>query len=494
MSADTASAPADDKTTNLLPQTLDDLRGKTPEELRNLVEVLDAHLRDMHQTDTGELRTLDDDEPKAFDLGVQIRERAIDMVEEHERISAIFRRRPASVERVYANIRNGLDDGAGDVRRLTNGEARDRAMRVLDTDRVATAHLTPDQRDQVERQVRRHTDIARRIIVTENEAYREAFMKLVTHPQGALLLSDEERQAVQAWEEYRAMGEVTPSAGGFGIPVFIDPSIILTAQGSGNPFLTLARRAEINTNIWKGVSSAGVSWSFDTEAAEVSDDSPALAQPTVTVHMARGFIPYSIELGQDYPGFADEMARLLAEGYDEILVDKFSQGSGSGEPRGLLTALDANTNDEVVVTTDGAFGQEDVYKAWKSLPQRYRRNASWMMSVDVNNRVRQFGTANVFHAYTENLPAAWADMLFGRHVYESPYFPDFTGTTGAANILVVGDFSNYLIATRGGMSVELVPTLVGTNHRPTGQRGWFAYARIGGNSVNDLGFRLLQNQ
>jgi len=33
-----------------------------------------------------------------------------------------------------------------------------------------------------------------------------------------------------------------------------------------------------------------------------------------------------------------------------------------------------------------------------------------------------------------------------------------------------------------------------TNNRPTGSRGWFAYARIGGNSVNDAGFRLLQNQ
>jgi predicted phage gp36 major capsid-like protein len=42
------------------------------------------------------------------------------------------------------------------------------------------------------------------------------------------------------------------------------------------------------------------------------------------------------------------------------------------------------------------------------------------------------------------------------------------------------------------MSVELVQHVVGTNRRPTGQRGWFGYARIGGNSVNDLGFRLLQ--
>ena len=69
-----------------------------------------------------------------------------------------------------------------------------------------------------------------------------------------------------------------------------------------------------------------------------------------------------------------------------------------------------------------------------------------------------------------------------------------TSTSNPIGLAVVGDFSNYVIARRGGMSVELVPTLFDvTNNRPTGQRGWFAYARIGGNSVNDLGFRLLVN-
>lgn len=68
----------------------------------------------------------------------------------------------------------------------------------------------------------------------------------------------------------------------------------MTAQGSGNPFLEIAAQKTVTTNIWKGVSSSGVSWSFDTEASEVSDDSAVLAQPSVTVHMARGFIPFSI--------------------------------------------------------------------------------------------------------------------------------------------------------------------------------------------------------
>jgi HK97 family phage major capsid protein len=469
--------------------SLEDLKGKTPVELRSIVEKLDEKIRELHQLPGGDLRDLNEDESKALNVLIEVREAAMTKLSEHQRISDVLRTKPQSVQTVFSSR---MDDAIANVRSLTNAEARDKALRILDS-KGAIAHLKADQKDQVERHVRRNTDIARRLLVTENDEYRDAWMKLVTDPQP--FLEPEEQRAVQAWKEYRAMSEGTSAAGGYGIPVLIDPSIILTAQGSGNPFLELARQVDINTNVWKGVSSAGVSWSFDAEATEVSDDSPTLAQPSVTVYMARGFIPYSIELGQDYPSFAEEMSNLLAAGYDELLVDKFSRGSGTGEPFGILTALDANTNVEVTSTTDGAFGQEDIYKVWKSLPQRYRRQAAWMMSVDVNNKIRQMGTANVFHAYTENLPAEWADELFGKQVYESPYFPDFTGTTGAENRLVVGDWTNYVIARRGGMSVELVPHLIGlTNNRPTGQRGWFAYARIGGNSANDLGFRLLQNQ
>jgi HK97 family phage major capsid protein len=137
---------------------------------------------------------------------------------------------------------------------------------------------------------------------------------------------------------------------------------------------------------------------------------------------------------------------------------------------------------------------------WKVLGQRFRRNASWLMSVGVNTGIRQLGTANVFHGYTVNLPEGWADQLMGAPVYEDPYMPDTTTVTSATvGVAVVGDFSNFVIARNGGMSVELVPQLfqqvtAGSGPAvPTGQRGWFAYSRIGSNSVNDLAFRLLVN-
>ena len=478
----------------LLPGSLDDLSGRTPEELRQMFEVLDAHLKSLHQSDEGELRDLSDEEESAFNLGMQIRTEIMDRLDKHVKISEVFRRRPQAVQQAMANLRYGLDDPAGDTRRLTNPEARDRALRVLDS--RDASELSDAAKTQVEKQLRRDTVTARRILVTENEDYRSAFLKLVTDPHP--VLSAEENRAVQAWYEFRALGDWTTTAGGFGIPVFIDPSIILTAQESGNPFLAIAKQVTVNTNQWKGVSSAGVTWAFQTEAAPVTDNSPTLAQPAVLVHMARGFIPYSIEVGMDYPGFASEMSTLLAQGYDELLVNKFTIGSGTGEPKGILTAISAVAGDRVKVTVGGSITAPDPYAVWKALPQKYRRNASWLMSVGVNNAIRQIGAANVFHGYTVNLPEGWADQLFNRPVYESAYMPDTTTwTTTAEGQAIVGDFQNFVVARNGGMSVELVPQLFQQVSQgvgpavPTGQRGWFAYARIGSDSSNTAGFRLL---
>lgn len=482
------------------PDTLGDnipeeVRGKTPDELVQMVQLYDAHLQSLHQDDdTGEIRDLTPSEDMAFRYGLRVRNAAMKRIEEHRALADVFKQRPKAVKRVMDGIRYGTDELMS-VIRLPVSEARDMALHRLD-ERAATRHMSADEKDEVERQVRTSTDIARRILVTENDHYRSAWLKMVTRPNGAIYLDEEERHAMMAWDEYRTMSEGTTTAGGFGIPVFIDPSIIMTAQGSGNPFLQLARTADVNTNAWKGVNSAGVTWSFDAENAAVSDDSATIAQPSVTVFMARGFIPYSIELGQDYPSFASEMSTLLAEGYDELLIDKFTRGSGSGEPQGALTAISGSAACRVNIQTSGAaFGANDPYNVWKALPQRFRRKASWLMSVDTNNKIRQLGTANVFHAYTENLPAEWADQLFGKTTYESPYMPDTTTSTSLnSGLVLVGDFKNYLIARRGGMSVEQIPHLFDiTANLPTGTRGWFGYSRIGGGVVNTSGFRLLCN-
>src|SRR5690606_8191915 len=106
----------------------------------------------------------------------------------HNKIQEIFRRKPQAVQRTLVNLKFGADDPYADVRRMTVAEARDHALRALD-DRSATAHTSDPQKTQVEKLVRRDTDIARRVLVTENEHYREAWLKLVTQPDAGMLLN-----------------------------------------------------------------------------------------------------------------------------------------------------------------------------------------------------------------------------------------------------------------------------------------------------------------
>jgi len=208
---------ADNIDENVVP---DEIRNKTPDELQHFIEVLDAHLRSIHQNDEGEFRDKTPAERTAFDYGLKLRDMAIKRVDEHRAVQEVFKRRPKAVEAAMFN--HGLDksreDAYGDVRRLNTGQARDLALRTLD-DRNSAAHLRADQKDEVEKQIRTNTDIARRVLVTENPAYRDAWMKLVTDPQASMILTDEERQSIRAFNEYRAASEGTTTAGGFGIPV-----------------------------------------------------------------------------------------------------------------------------------------------------------------------------------------------------------------------------------------------------------------------------------
>jgi HK97 family phage major capsid protein len=384
-----------------------------------------------------------------------------------------------------------------DVVRMAPSEARDAAMRVLER---SNGFVSDANKARLERMfVRSDRDfrgdyVARRTLLTENEHYRSAYAKaMMGH---ATLWTSEEQRAVAAFQDFeRAMSIGTDASGGFGVPVLIDPSIILTSGAAANPIMRIARVVNITNDEWKGVSSTGSSWSWDAEASAVSDDSPTLAQPSVPVYTARGFVPFSIEVNMDYPAFASEMAMILDQGYMDLTVQAFTTGSGSSQPTGIFTALDANTNVEVVVTTDGAFGAVDIDKVWAALPERYRSRAQWVMNVDVENEIRAFGSGTATSRFTVDQTREGITLLNGKPVNTTDYAPTFIGTTGAANILVLGDFSNFLIAQRAGMTTELVPHLFDvTNNRPTLQRGLLAYARVGSDSVNDLGFRLLQNQ
>ncbi|MFD8531524.1 phage major capsid protein [Streptosporangium canum] len=386
----------------------------------------------------------------------------------------------------------------GDPTRMERRELTDQARAVLGNDE-AGGHLADAQRTRLERLLQTRNDnvdgaaLARRLLITEHPDYREAFMRLVSR--STPVLTPDQSRAVERFEELRAMSIGSPAGGGYGVPVLIDPTIILTAQGSPNDIYNLARVETITTDRWKGVSSAGVTWAFHQEGAPTAENGPALAGPEVPAYRADGYIPYSLEVDQDYPGFAAEMHRLLGEGYSELLADKLTRGTGTNEPTGIVTALAGSAG--ATTAAGGQITGGEVNAVWAALPIRYRRNATWMSSTSVNNAIQLLGANNNASTFTVDFTAEGVMVLKGHHAYVNDYMPALPGAVGPATLAVVGDWSNYLVAQRAGMSIELVPHVFKTDAAvsvPTGQRAWFAWARVGGDSINDAGFRTLVNK
>lgn len=377
-----------------------------------------------------------------------------------------------------------------DTRSATPGEVRDAALRAVErADKSYLGSIGDPRAEALERAISRGESkhyssdkVARAIVATSKPAYERAFIKGISGR--ADEMTEEERAALI---EARAQS-LTDNAGGYGVPVIIDPTILITNGQSRNPLISEVRVESITNDEWKGVSSAHAAWSMDAEGAEVSDDSVTMAQPTITTEKPQAWIPYSIEVGMDYPGFANEMGRVLSQGYTYLVAQQLAVGTGS-TPQ--TTGLFVGTTTAVDVATDNTFVAADVDGIYAAVPEDFRANGKWVMNVDVENEIRAFGSGTATSRFTVDQTAEGITLLNGKRVILTDHAPAWSATDGQ-NILVFGDLMNFVLAQRVGMTMSNLP-VYGSNQRPTGENGFYAYARFGSGVTVVNAFRRLKN-
>lgn len=193
-----------------------------------------------------------------------------------------------------------------------------------------------------------------------------------------------------------------------------------------------------------------------------------------------------------------EMGGLLSDAKDELEATKFTLGSGTNEPFGVVTGA------TTVFTAAGTntITLADIYNWQASLGARFRPRSVFVTHLATANRIRQFDTAGGAGIWIDTLksglasegvpsPGAFQANLLGRPAYESTAISS-TYTTGQL-IGVYGDFNYFVIVERIGMNVEVIPHLFDvTNNMPTGQRGLYAYWRNGAKVVDANAFRTLK--
>jgi HK97 family phage major capsid protein len=363
-------------------------------------------------------------------------------------------------------------------------EMRSRALSAIEKMQGATDGRRQAATNIIEQFDTNDSRISQQVLATSSPEYVRAFGKLARSQGQIGMLTAEERDAVA-----RAMS-LTDAAGGYLVPFQLDPTVILTSDGSMNDIRKIARTVVATGDVWNGVSAGAVNWSFDAEADQVSDDTPTFAQPSVTVRTARGYVPISVEAYMDENNVTAEVGRLLAQGKDDLEATVFISGvAASNQPLGIVGAgasgLSAVAGSLVASAAADTVAIDDLFRIHAALPARYRSRAQWLATNAFYNTLRALDPS----VYANLADGLSANML-GKPTNEAEAM-DGVVNAGAENYMaILGDFSNYVIADRIGTTVEFIPHLFGANQRPTFQRAWAAFYRVGAGLVNSAGFRM----
>jgi HK97 family phage major capsid protein len=369
----------------------------------------------------------------------------------------------------------GPPQGNRSTQATPHNRARDEALRTIER----AADLSPEAGDRLTNLVERDSlGVDSRYLSAVGDAqYAEAFGTILQHgPSAHLRMSREQVEAVQrvtqAMSE-RALSTGVGAEGGFAVPFALDPTIILTSDGSVNPLRQLARVRTITSNEWKGVDSTGISAAYADEGAEVGDNTPALGQPAFKPQRAHAFVPFSIEIGQDWSALQAELGELFRDAKDQLEAEQFVNGDGvAPNPEGLVAGLPAGSL--VNTAAASAYAVGDVYALEDALPSQFVPRATFLASnAIINNTYRFVGTGDPDEPRLVNDDRT---RILGKPLSE---VSTMDATVVAGNdILVYGDINRaFQITDRIGMSVELVGHLFGAAGRPTGQRGLYAFWR-----------------
>jgi HK97 family phage major capsid protein len=370
-------------------------------------------------------------------------------------------------------------------RLVSSEELRSRAETVIETD-AKRYELPQDFAETATRRAKTSQGIARHVLLTGSPEYREAFRAYLESPE-------------DGEQRFRAMN-LTAASGGYLLPYVLDPTIVLTNNASANPFRRISRGVTTTSNAWQGVNSAGVTAAWVAEGTGAADASPTLGQIQVTPVKGVAWVFGSYEALDD-TDFGTQLPGLLADARDRLESGSFTTGSGTAVPLGIAAALGTGSRVAPSATGtafNGTAAIPDVYNLQAALPPRFRNSANvgWIANIVAINKVRaldQYGGS----AFWANFGSDTPEQLLGKGIYEaSDMNATMTGASGATGTgsmtLLFGDWQQFIIADRVGVSMLYEPMVKGTaGSIPTGQAGWYMFWRTGTTISTTAAFRYL---
>ncbi len=253
--------------------------------------------------------------------------------------------------------------------------------------------------------------------------------------------------------EHKAMQESTDSEGGFFVPEEFRNTVIHNTGVPGGvhrPYCTV-----ITTGLKDGYmpTFGSMSWAVIAEEAAFGDNTPVVGQVSFTIRKSGGTVKVSAELLEDsmsnIPALLSQIAGEASGRYED---EQIIGGDGTTEAEGLRTS--ATDGPDTASAT--AVTVADWLAFYFNLPAQFRTNAV-------------FSTASPFLGYLAGIGSTAAGVHLLSSLRENPEGPisgkqvavfDGTGWDNGASpasaeeLGAIGDFKNYYLIDRIGMSVR----------------------------------------
>jgi HK97 family phage major capsid protein len=267
------------------------------------------------------------------------------------------------------------------------------------------------------------------------------------------------------------LGETVPSEGGYLVGVdysqdLLDgvfqtgllPSMCNRFEISG-PSNKLEINAFDETARAAGSRLGGIRGYWADEASEKTASKPKFRKIKLSLNKLIGLCYSTDELLQDSAVLERVIRRGFSDEFGFMLDDAIINGSGVGQPLGITQAGCLTTVSKESGQTATTIVYENLTKMWSRLLPGSERTAVWLYNKDCLPQLATVsidgsGNSPVFtHGNTGS--AAGSDpapsRIFGRPAYPS----EMCATLGTQNDILLCDFSNYILAVKGGMQSDM---------------------------------------
>jgi len=292
--------------------------------------------------------------------------------------------------------------------------------------------------------------------------------------------------AEQAAKLYNTMSTTTGSEGGYTVPTTVASELIeslkafggvrgvadqlTTAQGNPLSYPSTDGTAEVGELLAENTAAAALDPSFGTVGLNVFKYSSKI-------------IAVPIELLQDSSVDIEAFVRRrIIERIGRIENQHFTTGTGTGQPRGIVTGSSAGKVGTTGQTTTVIY--DDLVDLLESVNEAYQLGGTcqFMFSQTVRGLLRKLkdtaGRPIWTPGYEAGITAGAPDLLLGKSVAINNDMP-----TPAANAksIIYGDFKKYIV--RDAMAVSLM-RFDDSAYASKGQVGFLAFIRSGGNLMD----------